>query len=44
MDWDNPYLTMDYPYEAAVIRAFGTLLEQGYIDRKNKTVALVYVM
>lgn len=38
MDWDNPYLTMSFDYEASILRAFGTLVERGYIDRKNKTV------
>jgi isoleucyl-tRNA synthetase len=38
MDWDHPYSTMDYGYEAAVIRAFGEFVAQGYIERKNKTV------
>ena len=38
MDWDHPYLTMDYGYEAHILRAFGTLVESGYIERKNKTV------
>lgn len=38
MDWDNPYLTMDFGYEARILNAFGTLVERGYIERKNKTV------
>lgn len=38
MDWDNPYLTMDFSYEASILQAFGTLIQDGYIDRKNKTV------
>ena len=38
MDWDNPYLTMNYSYEADILRAFGILVEDGYIERKNKTV------
>lgn len=39
MDWDRPYLTMSPSYESAVIRGFGTFYEQGYIERKNKSVA-----
>lgn len=39
MDWDHPYLTMDYKYEADILRAFGKFVAQGYIERKNKTVA-----
>lgn len=38
MDWDNPYLTMDFGYEARILNAFGILVEKGYIERKNKTV------
>ncbi len=38
MDWANPYLTMDYGYEASILRAFGEFVGQGYIERKNKTV------
>ena len=38
MDWDNPYLTMDFGYEANTLNAFGALVDQGYIERKNKTV------
>lgn len=38
MDWDRPYLTMDFEYEAAILRAFGNLVDAQYIERKNKTV------
>lgn len=38
MDWDRPYLTMDFSYESAILRAFGFLVGAGYIERKNKTV------
>ena len=38
MDWDNPYLTMSFEYEARTLNAFGILVENGYIERKNKTV------
>jgi isoleucyl-tRNA synthetase len=38
MHWDRPYKTMDPSYEAAILRAFGSFVEQGYIERKNKTV------
>ena len=38
MNWDNPYLTMDTSYEASIVKAFGVFIEQGYIERKNKTV------
>ncbi|HSC24883.1 MAG TPA: isoleucine--tRNA ligase [Candidatus Babeliales bacterium] len=38
MDWENPYLTMNFKYEAYTLNAFGILVEKGYIERKNKTV------
>lgn len=38
MDWDRPYLTMNFEYEADIMRAFGDFVAQGYIERKNKTV------
>ncbi len=38
MDWDHPYLTMDYTYEASILRAFGQFVAGGYIEYKNKTV------
>lgn len=38
MDFNNPYRTMDFSYEAGIIQAFGTLVKDGYIQRKKKTV------
>lgn len=38
MDWENPYLTMNPEYEAKILRAFGEFVEQGFIEKKNKTV------
>ena len=38
MDWDNPYITMSFEYEARILNAFGILVNAGYIERKNKTV------
>jgi isoleucyl-tRNA synthetase len=38
MDWENPYITMNYEYEASILRAFAKFVEGGYIERKNKTV------
>jgi len=29
--WDNPYLTMKNTYEAGIVKAFGKLVEDGYI-------------
>jgi isoleucyl-tRNA synthetase len=39
MDWDNPYITMNPTYEASIVQSFGKLVHQGFIERKNKTVA-----
>lgn len=39
MDWDNPYITMSHEYEASIIQALSIFVEQGFIERKNKTVA-----
>jgi isoleucyl-tRNA synthetase len=38
MDWDNPYLTMNYKYQADIMRAFASLVGDGYISRSNKTI------
>lgn len=37
-DWDSPYLTMDFEYEAAIIQVFGELAEQGYVYRGLKPI------
>ncbi len=37
-DWDDPYLTMNYEYEASIIKVFGELAEQGYIYRGLKPI------
>lgn len=37
-DFDHPYKTMDFDYEATTISAFGNLVHDGYIERKQKTV------
>ncbi len=37
-DWQNPYLTMNYQYQAAILEVFGKFVDDGYITRKNKTV------
>jgi isoleucyl-tRNA synthetase len=38
MDWNNPYITMSPSYQASILRAFGTFVTQGLIERKNKAV------
>ncbi len=37
-DASKRYATMDPSYEADIVRAFGVLVEKGYIERKGKTV------
>lgn len=36
--WDKPRLTMDFAYEASILKAFGIFVEKGYIEKKQKTV------
>jgi len=37
-DWDNPYLTMNYPYEAIILREFGNLVGRGSVYRGQKPI------
>jgi len=37
-DWQHPYVTMEYGYEADIIRAFGELYEKGYIYKGLKPI------
>ncbi|GAB4338583.1 MAG: isoleucine--tRNA ligase [Desulfobulbaceae bacterium] len=37
-DWDNPYLTMNFPYEAAIAREFNRFLLSGSVVRSRKPV------
>jgi isoleucyl-tRNA synthetase len=37
-DWDNPYLTMDYPYEAAIVRELGKFVGAGSVYKGKKPV------
>jgi len=37
-DWDNPYLTMSYDYEATIVKVFGELAKLGYIYRGLKPI------
>ncbi|MEE4240132.1 MAG: class I tRNA ligase family protein, partial [Desulfopila sp.] len=37
-DWDTPYLTMNYAYEAAIAREFNTFLLSGAVIRNKKPV------
>jgi isoleucyl-tRNA synthetase len=38
MNWDQPYLTMNYEYQADILRSFAAFFEQGYVRRQQKTV------
>ncbi|MDP1604187.1 MAG: isoleucine--tRNA ligase [Legionella sp.] len=37
-DWDNPYATFDYTYEANIIRALGKIIENGHLQQGFKPV------
>ncbi|MBM3772718.1 MAG: isoleucine--tRNA ligase [Acidimicrobiia bacterium] len=36
--WDEPYLTMDFRYQAAIVRAFGKFVERGLVYKGKKPV------
>ncbi len=37
-NWDTPYLTMDYAYQATIVRTLGHFVEQGLVYRGKKPV------
>jgi isoleucyl-tRNA synthetase len=37
-DWDDPYLTMDFRYQAAIVRALGKFVERGMVYKGKKPV------
>ena len=37
-EWDNPYLTKDFKYEADMIRALGKIVENGHVEKGVKPV------
>ena len=37
-DWENPYITMDYHYEAVIVRELGKLFQKGQIYQGKKPV------
>ena len=37
-DWDNPYLTMNFSYEATIVREFGKFVENGLVYKGLKPV------
>ncbi len=42
MNWDYPYLTMNFSYEAKELNAFADFVKKEYITRSNKTVPWCY--
>lgn len=37
-DWDKPYLTMDYQFEADIVRSLGKIIEHGHLHQGSKPV------
>jgi len=37
-EWNNPYLTMNYPYEATIVREFGKFALNGSVVRSKKPI------
>ncbi|MBT11700.1 MAG: isoleucine--tRNA ligase [Oceanospirillaceae bacterium] len=37
-DWDNPYLTMDFKFEADIIRTLGNIIDNGHLHKGFKPV------
>jgi isoleucyl-tRNA synthetase len=37
-DWDHPYLTMDFSFEAGIVRALGRVVAGGYVYKGYKPV------
>ena len=37
-DWDRPYLTMNFRYQAAIVRALGRFVDQGLVYKGKKPV------
>ncbi|MDZ7782651.1 MAG: isoleucine--tRNA ligase [Halioglobus sp.] len=37
-DWQRPYLTMDFQFEADIVRAFGRIVEKGHLHKGFKPV------
>lgn len=37
-DWDNPYLTMNYQFEADIVRSVGKIVENGHLHKGFKPV------
>jgi len=37
-EWDQPYLTMDYAFEADIVRSLGKIIERGHLYKGSKPV------
>ena len=37
-DWDKPYITMDYKFEADIVRALGKIINNGHLQKGDKPV------
>ena len=37
-DWHNPYLTMDYKFEANIVRSLGRIIANGHLHKGSKPV------
>ena len=37
-DWDNPYRTMDFRFEADIVRSLGRIVENGHLEKGFKPV------
>ncbi|MCK5217912.1 class I tRNA ligase family protein, partial [bacterium] len=37
-DWDKPYLTMDYKFEADIVRTLGKIIDKGHLHQGSKPV------
>ena len=37
-DWENPYLTMDFKFEANIIRTLGAIIDKGHLHKGFKPV------
>ena len=37
-DWDKPYVTMDYEFEANIVRSLGKVIHHGHLQRGDKPV------
>lgn len=37
-EWDDPYLTMNYQFEASIVRALGRIIENGHLHKGEKPV------